>query len=46
LQRFNEAAEKVKNLKERPANDELLTLYALFKQGTVGDNETGEEPFK
>ncbi|KAK3930393.1 Acyl-CoA-binding protein-like protein [Frankliniella fusca] len=42
-ERFNEAAEKVKTLTERPTNDELLELYALFKQGSVGDNNT-EKP--
>ncbi|XP_063698737.1 acyl-CoA-binding protein homolog [Culicoides brevitarsis] len=42
-QKFNDAAEKVKNFSKRPSDDELLELYALFKQGTVGDNET-EKP--
>lgn len=41
-QRFNEAAEKVKTLTQRPSNDELLELYALFKQGSVGDNSSGK----
>ena len=31
------SANRVKNLKSRPSNDELLKLYALYKQGTVGD---------
>lgn len=35
--RFNKAAEDVKNLKERPSDEELLELYALYKQGCVGD---------
>ncbi|XP_026282960.1 acyl-CoA-binding protein homolog [Frankliniella occidentalis] len=39
-ERFNEAADKVKSLTQRPSNDELLELYALFKQGSVGDNNT------
>lgn len=30
----------MKNLTTRPSDDELLKLYALFKQATVGDNET------
>uniref|UniRef100_A0A914PK11 ACB domain-containing protein n=1 Tax=Panagrolaimus davidi TaxID=227884 RepID=A0A914PK11_9BILA len=37
---FEEAAAKVKKLKTSPNNDELLELYALYKQGTVGDNNT------
>uniref|UniRef100_A0A1I8A305 ACB domain-containing protein n=1 Tax=Steinernema glaseri TaxID=37863 RepID=A0A1I8A305_9BILA len=37
---FEAAAAQVKNLKTSPSNDELLQLYALFKQGTVGDNNT------
>ncbi|XP_053676969.1 acyl-CoA-binding protein homolog [Anopheles nili] len=42
-QKFNEAAEKVKSFTKRPSDSELLELYALFKQATVGDNET-EKP--
>jgi diazepam-binding inhibitor (GABA receptor modulating acyl-CoA-binding protein) len=41
FQKFNEAAEAVKNFKKRPNDDELLELYAFFKQATVGDNDTG-----
>ncbi|XGW22723.1 hypothetical protein V3C99_005162 [Haemonchus contortus] len=37
---FDEAATKVKSLKTSPSNDQLLELYALFKQGTVGDVNT------
>lgn len=37
-QKFQEAAEKIKNLKTRPTDEELLEVYALFKQATVGDN--------
>ncbi|WKX89514.1 hypothetical protein Q1695_008851 [Nippostrongylus brasiliensis] len=37
---FDDAATKVKSLKTSPSNDQLLELYALFKQGTVGDNNT------
>ena len=32
----------MKQLKSSPSNDELLALYALFKQATVGDNETAK----
>ncbi|XP_059471458.1 acyl-CoA-binding protein-like isoform X1 [Neocloeon triangulifer] len=38
--RFNKAAEDVKKLKTSPSNDELLDIYALFKQGSVGDCNT------
>ncbi|MBC86753.1 MAG: acyl-CoA-binding protein [Bdellovibrionaceae bacterium] len=34
---FQQASEDVKNLKQRPGNDDLLSLYALFKQATDGD---------
>ncbi|ORZ36666.1 acyl-CoA-binding protein-like protein [Catenaria anguillulae PL171] len=37
---FIKAAEEAKTLSYQPSNDELLELYALFKQGTVGDNDT------
>lgn len=40
---FNNAVNASKSLSQRPANDELLKLYALFKQATEGDN-TGERP--
>lgn len=34
---FSEAGERIKTLTERPSNEELLQLYAFFKQGTEGD---------
>jgi len=37
---FSAAAAKAKNLKASPSNDELLELYALFKQAEVGDVNT------
>jgi len=37
---FNKAAEEVKNLKEQPAQDDMLKIYALYKQATVGDVNT------
>jgi diazepam-binding inhibitor (GABA receptor modulating acyl-CoA-binding protein) len=37
---FDQAAADVKNLKAKPSNDDLLKLYALFKQGTTGDCNT------
>ena len=38
--RFEAAVANSKNLSERPDNATLLKLYALYKQGTEGDNET------
>ena len=40
---FEDAQKRVKTLKESPGNDELLELYALYKQATVGD-ATGSRP--
>jgi diazepam-binding inhibitor (GABA receptor modulator, acyl-CoA-binding protein) len=38
LQReFEQAAADIKQLGERPDNDTLLRLYALYKQATCGD---------
>ncbi|ESO10970.1 hypothetical protein HELRODRAFT_72093, partial [Helobdella robusta] len=37
---FNKAAEDVKKLKSQPTDDELLELYGLYKQATVGDTNT------
>ena len=34
---FEKAAEDIKKLEERPDNDTLLKLYALYKQGADGD---------
>lgn len=34
---FKQAAIDVKGLAERPDNDTLLRLYALYKQGSEGD---------
>lgn len=36
--RFEAAVASSKNLSERPDNATLLQLYALYKQGTAGDN--------
>lgn len=36
--RFEAAVAHSKNLSERPDNMTLLKLYALYKQGSVGDN--------
>jgi diazepam-binding inhibitor (GABA receptor modulator, acyl-CoA-binding protein) len=40
---FENAAERSKNITERPSNDVLLQLYALYKQGSEGD-VTSERP--
>jgi acyl-CoA-binding protein len=42
-QRFTEAQERVKTLTTRPSNQDLLDLYALFKQATAGD-VSGKKP--
>ena len=42
-EQFSAAQESVKTLTERPSNEELLDLYALFKQATEGDN-TSKKP--
>ncbi len=35
---FDQAMADSKNLSERPDNATLLKIYALYKQGSVGDN--------
>lgn len=40
LDQFTSAQAKVKTLTSRPSNEDLLKLYALFKQATDGDNAT------
>lgn len=44
---FDNAAKAIKDSGKEPGiqkitNDEKLSLYGLFKQGTVGDNTTAE----
>ncbi|CCF58983.1 hypothetical protein KAFR_0F03870 [Kazachstania africana CBS 2517] len=39
-QEFEEKAKAVQNLPNKPSNDELLKLYSLYKQATVGDCNT------
>lgn len=34
---FEQAQKDIKTLTKRPSNDDMLTLYALFKQATAGD---------
>jgi acyl-CoA-binding protein len=40
---FDDAQARVKTLTERPSNQTLLELYALFKQGSEGD-VSGKRP--
>ena len=35
--RFEQATKDIQSLPERPDNDTLLRLYALYKQGAEGD---------
>ena len=44
---FEAAKRDVESLKERPSNETLLLLYALYKQSTEGDNnnENPQNPF-
>ncbi|CAO3662377.1 unnamed protein product [Umbelopsis ramanniana] len=37
---FTKAADEVNALNTKPSNNELLKLYGLFKQATVGDCTT------
>jgi acyl-CoA-binding protein len=36
-EKFEDAQKRVKELSSAPSNETLLELYALYKQGTVGD---------
>ena len=39
--KFEDAQARVKKLSKMPSNDELLELYALYKQGSTGDVSGG-----
>ena len=39
---FAKAQEDVKTLTKRPSDQQLLDLYAFFKQATEGDNHTSK----
>ncbi len=41
--KFEAAAADVQKLKKRPEDEDMLRLYALYKQATVGDVE-GDRP--
>ncbi len=40
---FAHAQRRAKSMVKRPSNQDLLDLYSLFKQGSVGD-VTGKRP--
>ena len=42
-EKFADAQERVKTLTNRPSNEQLLNLYALYKQATEGDVH-GDKP--
>ena len=42
---FEKALLDSKNLSERPDNATLLKLYALYKQGSIGDNPENKPGF-
>ena len=42
---FDQAIADSKNLSERPDNATLLKLYALYKQGSAGDNSDKKPGF-
>jgi acyl-CoA-binding protein len=42
-EKFEDAQRRVKALTSSPSNDQLLQLYALFKQATAGD-ASGKRP--
>jgi acyl-CoA-binding protein len=41
--KFDAAAKDSKNLKSRPSDEDMLRLYALYKQASAGD-VTGDRP--
>ncbi|XP_028035570.1 putative acyl-CoA-binding protein [Bombyx mandarina] len=36
-EQFKQVADKVRNWKTKPSDDENLALYSLYKQATIGD---------
>lgn len=44
-EQFEKAAEDVKKLKTSPSDVDLLELYGLYKQATVGDCNTDKPGF-
>jgi acyl-CoA-binding protein len=43
-EQFEKAQADVKTLTSRPNNDDLLELYAAFKQATAGEAATAKKP--
>jgi acyl-CoA-binding protein len=43
-ERFEKAQLDAKTLTKRPSNDDLATLYGLYKQATVGEAATAKKP--
>lgn len=43
VSKFEAAAVAAKSLERRPGNDDMLEMYALYKQATTGD-VSGERP--
>ncbi|WP_394755684.1 acyl-CoA-binding protein [Rhodoferax sp.] len=43
--KFETALADSKNLSERPDNNTLLKIYALYKQASVGDNDEKKPGF-
>ena len=41
---FEQAQADVRTLTRKPSNEELLTLYALFKQATAGEATGAKKP--
>jgi diazepam-binding inhibitor (GABA receptor modulator, acyl-CoA-binding protein) len=42
--RFEQAQADVKTLTTRPSSEQLLTLYALFKQASAGEASAAKKP--
>ena len=43
--RFMERASSIKNRDTDISNDDLLHLYGLYKQGTIGNCDLGNQPW-
>lgn len=43
--RFMESASIIKNRNTDISNDDLLHLYGLYKQGTIGNCDLGNQPW-
>ncbi len=39
-EKFEESVKLSESIPTRPSNEDLLSLYALYKQATIGDNNT------